>query len=103
MKITSLVWARPNPVKIEPLLREMRRPPTIQPLRIHTGRHYDAGLSGNFFSQMEIAGPTVDLRVGSGSSTWQTAGIMKWIEPSLLEQHPDLLVVGDVNSTLAGA
>lgn len=104
MKIISIVGARPNLVKIEPLLREMRAHPEIQPVLIHTGQHYSAGLSENFFSQMEIPEPNVNLGVGSGSSTWQTAEIMRRLEPCLLEQHPDLLlVVGDVNSTLAGA
>ena len=104
MKITSIVGTRPNLAKIEPLLREMRAHPEVQPVLIHTGQHYNAGLSANFFSQMKIPEPNVNLGVGSGSSTWQTAEIMRRLEPCLLEQHPDLvLVVGDVNSTLAGA
>jgi UDP-N-acetylglucosamine 2-epimerase (non-hydrolysing) len=104
MNIVSLVGARPNLVKIEPLLREMRAHPEVQPILVHTGQHYSAGLSEGFFLQMEIPEPNVNLGVGSGSSTWQTAEIMRRLEPCLLELHPDLLlVVGDVNSTLAGA
>lgn len=104
MKIASLVGARPNLVKIEPLLREMHAHPEIQPFLIHTGQHYDAGLSENFFTQLKIPEPNLNLGVGSGSSTWQTAEIMRQIESYFLEQPPDLLlVVGDVNSTLAGA
>jgi len=104
MKITSVVGARPNLVKIAPLLREMRKHPEIQPILIHTGQHYDARLSDILFWQMEIPRPNVNLEVGSGSPTWQTAEIMRRIEPCLSEQRPDLLlVVGDVNSTVAAA
>lgn len=104
MKIANIVGARPNLVKIAPLLREMRRHPSIQPLLVHTGQHYDEKLSDVFFRQMEIPEPDVNLGVGSGSHASQTAEILKRIESVLLEQKPDLvLVVGDVNSTIATA
>lgn len=104
MKIANIVGARPNLVKIAPLLREMRRHPTIQPLLVHTGQHYDEKLSDVFFRQMQIPEPDVNLGVGSGSHAWQTAEILKRIEAVLLERKPDIvLVVGDVNSTIATA
>jgi len=104
MKIAHIVGARPNLVKIAPLLREMGRHSEIRPLLIHTGQHYDEALSTVFFRQMGIPEPDVNLEVGSGSHAWQTAEVLKRIEPFLLDQRPDLvLVVGDVNSTLAAA
>jgi UDP-N-acetylglucosamine 2-epimerase (non-hydrolysing) len=102
VKILSVVGARPNLVKIAPLLREMKRHEQIQSILIHTGQHYDQKLSDVFFRQMEIQAPDANLGVGSGSHAEQTAEIMKRVEPLLLSYHPDLvLVVGDVNSTIA--
>jgi UDP-N-acetylglucosamine 2-epimerase (non-hydrolysing) len=104
MKILNVVGTRPNFVKIAPLIREMREHPEIQPILLHTGQHYDEQLFHVFFRQMGIPKPDVDLQVGSGSHAWQTAEILRRIEPVLLEQRPDLLlVVGDVNSTVAAA
>jgi UDP-N-acetylglucosamine 2-epimerase (non-hydrolysing) len=102
VKILNIVGARPNLPKIAPLMREMLRHPEIEPILVHTGQHYDKNLSDIFFRQMGIPSPHVNLEVGSGSHAAQTAEILKRIEPVLLEQHPDLvLVVGDVNSTIA--
>jgi UDP-N-acetylglucosamine 2-epimerase (non-hydrolysing) len=71
---------------------------------VHTGQHYDEKLSDIFFQQMKINEPDFNLDVGSGSQAWQTAEILKRIEPVLVDQRPDLvLVVGDVNSTVAGS
>jgi len=104
MKILNVVGARPNLVKIAPLLREMGKQPKIHPLLVHTGQHYDERLSGIFFRQLGIREPDVNLGVGSGSHIWQIAEILKCLEPILLEHKPDLvLVVGDVNSTIAGS
>ncbi len=104
MKIANVVGARPNLVKIAPLLREMRKHPQMQPLLLHTGQHYDEELSDIFFRQMGIPQPDVNLEVGSGSHAWQTAEILKRVEPFLVQQQPDLvLVVGDVNSTFAAS
>ncbi len=90
--------------KIPPLMREMRKHAEIQPLLVHTGQHYDEKLSDIFFRQMRIPEPEVNLEVGSGSHAWQTAEILKRIEPVLVEQQPDLvLVVGDVNSTVSAS
>jgi UDP-N-acetylglucosamine 2-epimerase (non-hydrolysing) len=104
MKIINIVGARPNLVKIAPLLQAMRRHGRINPVLVHTGQHYDEKLSEIFFQQMKIAQPDFNLDVGSGSQAWQTAEILKRIEPVLVDQRPDLvLVVGDVNSTVAGS
>jgi UDP-N-acetylglucosamine 2-epimerase (non-hydrolysing) len=102
MKVLNIVGARPNLVKIAPLMREMRRRATIEALLVHTGQHYDETLSDVFFRQMDIPRPDVNLGIGSGSHAWQTAEILKSIEPVLLKEKPDIvLVVGDVNSTIA--
>lgn len=102
LRIINIVGARPNLVKIAPLMREMKRHPEIEPILVHTGQHYDEKLSDIFFRQMGIPEPDVNLEVGSGSHAWQTAEILKRIESVLLERKPDLvLVVGDVNSTIA--
>jgi UDP-N-acetylglucosamine 2-epimerase (non-hydrolysing) len=102
LKILNIVGARPNLPKIAPLMREMQRHPEIEPILVHTGQHYDEKLSDIFFRQMGIPAPHVNLDVGSGSHAAQTAEILKRIEPVLLERNPDLvLVVGDVNSTIA--
>src|SRR5947209_3078713 len=82
----------------------MRRHPEIEPILVHTGQHYDEKLSDIFFRQMGIPKPDISLDVGSGSHAWQTAEVLKRIETVLLEKKPDLLlVVGDVNSTLAAS
>ena len=101
-RIISIVGARPNLPKIAPLIREMQRHPEIEPLLVHTGQHYDENLSNIFFRQMGIPEPHMNLGVGSGTHAEQTAEILKRVEPILLKQQPDLvLVVGDVNSTIA--
>src|SRR5215468_9897725 len=102
LKILNIVGARPNLPKIAPLLREMQRHQEIEPILVHTGQHYDEKLSDIFFRQMGIPEPHVNLEVGSASHAAQTGEILKRIEPVLLERRPDLvLVVGDVNSTIA--
>jgi UDP-N-acetylglucosamine 2-epimerase (non-hydrolysing) len=104
LKILNVVGARPNLPKIAPLMREMRRHPEIEPILVHTGQHYDEELSDIFFRQMGIPAPHVNLEVGSGSHAAQTAEVLMRIEPVLVEQRPDLvLVVGDVNSTIAAS
>ena len=102
LKIINIVGARPNLPKIAPLMREMQRHPEIEPILVHTGQHYDEALSDIFFRQMGIPTPHVNLEVGSGSHAAQTAEVLKRVEPVLIERQPDLvLVVGDVNSTIA--
>jgi UDP-N-acetylglucosamine 2-epimerase (non-hydrolysing) len=102
LKVINIVGARPNLPKIAPLIRQMRWHPEIEPILVHTGQHYDEQLSDIFFRQMGIPAPDVNLAVGSGSHAAQTAEVLKRVEPVLLAHQPDLvLVVGDVNSTIA--
>lgn len=102
MKILNVVGARPNLPKVAPLIREMRRHSEIESILVHSGQHYDQELSDIFFRQMDIPSPDFNLGVGSASHAAQTAEVLRRIEPVLLSQQPDLvLVVGDVNSTLA--
>jgi len=104
MKIVLVAGARPNFVKIAPILKEMEKHESLQTVLVHTGQHYDAALSDRFFSELEIREPDFMLGVGSGSHATQTADVLTKIEPVLKSERPDLvLVVGDVNSTLAAA
>ena len=102
MKIINIVGARPNFMKIAPLMEQYRHYSSIEPLLVHTGQHYDEKMSDLFFRQLGIPEPDINLEVGSGSHAYQTAEIMKAFEPVVLEHKPDaVLVVGDVNSTIA--
>ena len=104
MRIVNIVGARPNFVKISPLVREMRRHPVITPILVHTGQHYDEAMSQQFFAQLDIPAADHNLEVGSGSHAIQTAEVMRRLEPLLITARPDVvLVVGDVNSTLGAA
>ena len=102
MKILNVVGARPNFMKVAPLMAAYETCPAIQPVLVHTGQHYDEQMSDLFFRQLGIPQPDLNLGVGSASHAVQTADIMKAFEPVVLDQHPDaVLVVGDVNSTIA--
>ena len=104
LKILSIVGARPNFMKVAPLHRAFLRKPNLESKIVHTGQHYDARMSDVFFRQLELPQPDYFLGVGGGSHTQQTARIMLEFEPILQAEKPDLvLVVGDVNSTLACA
>src|SRR3984893_3363013 len=104
MHILHVVGARPNLMKVAPVLSALRQYPEIKQTLIHTGQHYDANMSDVFFQQLEIPAPDINLGVGSGSHARQTADIMTGFEPIVLERKPDLvLVYGDVNSTVAAA
>ncbi len=104
MKLINVCGARPNFMKIAPLMRAYREYPGIQPLLVHTGQHYDARMSHLFFDELEIPRPDLNLDVGSGTHARQTALVLERFEPVLDEHRPDaVLVVGDVNSTLACA
>ena len=104
MKIANIVGARPNFLKMAPLINEMQAHASISTTLIHTGQHYDRLMSGQFFEDLDLREPDFNLGVGSGSHASQTAETMRRLEPVFDAVHPDLvLVVGDVNSTLAGA
>src|SRR5215211_6715586 len=105
LKILNICGARPNFMKIAPIVREMkRRGSDFLPLIVHTGQHYDAQMSDAFFRDLGLPEPDVHLGVGSGSHAAQTAAVMQSFEPVVLRERPDwVLVVGDVNSTLACA
>jgi UDP-N-acetylglucosamine 2-epimerase (non-hydrolysing) len=104
MKILNICGARTNFMKIAPLMRAFQQHASITPLLVHTGQHYDKNMSDLFFNQLRIPEPDINLEVGSASHAVQTAEIMKRFEPVVLEQKPDwVLVVGDVNSTIACA
>lgn len=103
-KILSVVGARPNFMKIAPVVDALKNFPDLQHCLVHSGQHYDELLSGSFFAELGLPRPDVNLEVGSGTHAAQTAEVMKRLEPVLLDYKPDLLlVVGDVNSTLASA
>ncbi len=102
LEVICVCGARPNFMKIAPLLAEFARRGEIHGYLVHTGQHYDERMSKLFFDELEIPRPDVNLEVGSASHAQQTAEIMKRFEPVLLERMPDyVLVVGDVNSTIA--
>ena len=104
MKIVAVVGARPNFMKIAPLMWEIGRRRGIEAYLVHTGQHYDQRMSKLFFEELNIPRPDIDLEVGSGSHAVQTAEVMKRFEPVVVEQRPDaVVVVGDVNSTIACA
>lgn len=100
-----IVGARPNFMKVAPIMREMRKYPNkFTQILVHTGQHYDQSMSEVFFSDLDIPRPDINLGVGSGSHANQTAQIMLRFESVLIENRPDwVVVVGDVNSTIACA
>ena len=104
-KIHLIAGARPNFMKVAPIIRELRKhPDTFEYRLVHTGQHYDKDMSDVFFEELEIPMPDFHLEVGSGSHAEQTANIMVRYEQVCLKDRPDLvMVVGDVNSTLACA
>lgn len=109
LTIVHVVGARPNFMKIAPLLRALEGDgssagPPLRNLLIHTGQHYDRNMSGSFFADLRIRAPDRSLGVGSGTHATQTARVMLALEPILLQERPVLVVVvGDVNSTVAAA
>ena len=105
LKVINVVGARPNFMKVAPVVEAMgRRGREFAPLVVHTGQHYDARMSDAFFEDLGLPEPDVYLGVGSASHAQQTAAVMQLFEPVVLQERPDwVLVVGDVNSTLACA
>jgi len=104
VNVAAIIGARPNFVKIAPIMAALRDQPGARCTLIHTGQHYDAQMSQVFFSNLEIPTPDLNLEVRGDSAVGQIAEVMKRLEPALLADRPDVvLVVGDVNSTVAGA
>lgn len=103
MKVINIVGARPNFMKMAPIIEAMNQyPDKIEHLLVHTGQHYDARMSKAFFDDLGMPKPDIDLEVGSGSHAEQTAKILVAFEKVCLAERPDLvIVVGDVNSTMA--
>ncbi len=104
MHVLHVMGARPNFMKLAPVVRALGGRRGVRQTVVHTGQHYDSEMSAVFFEELELPRPDINLGVGAGSHAEQTAGVMHRLEPVLLETRPDLvLVYGDVNSTLAGA
>jgi UDP-N-acetylglucosamine 2-epimerase (non-hydrolysing) len=104
IRLLSVVGARPNFMKIAPFVEATKKFPDIEHCLVHSGQHYDDLLSGNFFADLGLPKPDVNLEAGSGSHAVQTAEIMRRIEPVLLDYKPHaVVVIGDVNSTIAAA
>ena len=104
MKILHVVGARPNFMKIAPVIKALVNKKGVRQILVHTGQHYDTNMSAIFFAQLGIPASDINLGVGSGSHAVQTAQIMTRLENVLLEENPDMVLVpGDVNSTLAAA
>jgi len=105
MKILNIVGARPNFMKIAPIIEAMnRRRDRIDQVLVHTGQHYDEKMSKAFFEDLGMPRPDIDLGVGSGTHAEQTGRVMVEFEKACVKERPDLVVVvGDVNSTMACA
>ena len=105
IKLISIVGARPQFVKLAPLIRVIEeRSNDIEHIIVHTGQHYHTGLSDVFFEELQIPQPNYNLEVGSGLHGYQTSQMLEKIEQVLLQTMPDMvLIFGDTNSTLAGA
>jgi UDP-N-acetylglucosamine 2-epimerase (non-hydrolysing) len=102
IKIICVCGVRPNFMKIAPIIQALNAHGGFETLLVHTGQHYDEKMSKLFFDELQIPKPDINLEVGSGSHTVQTAETMKRFEPVVQDFQPDyILVVGDVNSTIA--
>lgn len=104
-KILCVIGARPNLMKIAPVIKALKASPSpFDVCLVHTGQHYDSAMNDQFFAALGIPKPDINLEVGSASHAVQTAEIMRRFEPVLQSETPDaVLVVGDVNSTIACA
>ena len=104
MKVLHVAGARPNFMKVAPVMRALKTNKKIDQILVHTGQHYDMNMSDVFFRDLGLPKPDINLEVGSGTHAWQTAEIMKRLETFMTDIRPDItLVYGDVNSTVAAA
>jgi len=104
MKFLHVVGARPNFMKVAPVLAQLRKDARVRQVLVHTGQHYDPKMSDVFFQDLGMPAPDAHLGAGGGSHAQQTAKIMVEVEPVILREEPDVVVVaGDVNSTVAVA
>jgi UDP-N-acetylglucosamine 2-epimerase (non-hydrolysing) len=104
IRLVVVAGARPNFMKVAPVMEVLSSDPDFSAVLVHTGQHYDYNMSGQFLSELDLPEPGYCLGVGSSSHAEQTAEVMKRLEPVLLEAKPAaILVVGDVNSTMAAA
>ena len=102
MKIVSVVGARPNFMKVAPFCRALKAYPEVQHVLVHTGQHYDVRMSEQFFKELDIPNPDINLEIGSGSHAEQVGRTMIAFEKVLKAEKPDWVVVlGDVNATCA--
>lgn len=102
MKVVNVVGARPNFMKVAPIIEAMNSRSEFDHMLVHTGQHYDQRMCQAFFNDLGLPKPDIDLGVGSGTHAEQTAGVMVAFEKVLFERQPDwVVVVGDVNSTMA--
>jgi UDP-N-acetylglucosamine 2-epimerase (non-hydrolysing) len=102
--VMLVVGARPNFIKIAPIVRALRALDAFDLMLVHTGQHYDAAMNDVFFAELALPDPDIHLGVGSASQAVQTGAVMQALEPVIERAGPDLVVVvGDVNSTLAAA
>ena len=102
MKVIHVVGARPNFMKVGPVLDALKSYESVTQVLLHTGQHYDANMSQIFFEQLGLPAPDINLEIGSGSHAVQTAQTMIAFEQQVLQHRPDwVLVYGDVNSTVA--
>ena len=102
MKIVSVVGARPNFMKVAPFCRALKAYPDVKHVLVHTGQHYDVRMSEQFFKELDIPNPDINLEIGSGSHAEQVGRTMIAFEKVLREEKPDWVVVlGDVNATCA--
>ncbi|MEN8144196.1 MAG: UDP-N-acetylglucosamine 2-epimerase (non-hydrolyzing) [Gemmatimonadota bacterium] len=104
LRVLHVVGARPNFMKIAPVMRAFERKGAVEQLLVHTGQHYDDALSRDLFEDLELPKPDMNLGIGSGSHADQTGRTIMGLEPIMIDYDPDwVFTVGDVNSTLAAA
>lgn len=102
--VLHVVGTRPNFMKAAPVMKALDQMPGLKQTLVHTGQHYDEGMSQVFFDQLDLPRPDANLGVGSGTNTYQTAQAMLELEPLIGEAPPDaILVYGDVNATVAAS